>query len=114
MIRSKFPRRTREKVGEMKKKEVIDKLQVVEDADPTAYAIYNSDSTVRQTSSSPRSPSLLLKVIENQLSVAGSRMLWRTMFMAMLICFVHSWGSYISGYTLSIHFPNYTRRMKRG
>ncbi|CAJ0608707.1 unnamed protein product [Cylicocyclus nassatus] len=54
MIRSKFPRRTREKVGEMKKKEdqmwtvddlltafdtVIDRLQVVEDADPTPYAI---------------------------------------------------------------------------
>ncbi|CAJ0604830.1 unnamed protein product [Cylicocyclus nassatus] len=69
MIRSKFPRRTREKVGEMKKKEdqmwtvddllkafdtVIDRLQIVEDADPTPYVIYNSDSTVRQTSSPPR------------------------------------------------------------
>ncbi|CAJ0604885.1 unnamed protein product [Cylicocyclus nassatus] len=69
MIRSKFPRRTREKVGEMKNKEdqmwtvddllkafdtVIDRLQIVEDADPTPYAIYNSDSTVRQTSSPPR------------------------------------------------------------
>ncbi|CAJ0594892.1 unnamed protein product [Cylicocyclus nassatus] len=66
-IRSKFPRRTREKVGEMKNKEdqmwtvdelltafdtVMDRLQLVEDADPTPYAIY-ADSTVRQASSSP-------------------------------------------------------------
>ncbi|CAJ0588384.1 unnamed protein product [Cylicocyclus nassatus] len=32
---------------------VIDRLQLVEDADPTPYAIYNADSTVRQASSSP-------------------------------------------------------------
>ncbi|CAJ0597163.1 unnamed protein product [Cylicocyclus nassatus] len=67
-IRSKFPWRTREKVGELKGKSdtmwtvdellsalstVIDRLQVVEDSDPAGHRAYNSDSTVRQHSPSP-------------------------------------------------------------
>ncbi|CAJ0593445.1 unnamed protein product [Cylicocyclus nassatus] len=67
-IRSKFPWRTREKVGELKGKSdsmwtvdellsalstVIGRLQVVEDSDPAGHRAYNSDSTVRQHSPSP-------------------------------------------------------------
>ncbi|CAJ0597713.1 unnamed protein product [Cylicocyclus nassatus] len=67
-IRSKFPWRTREKVGELKGKSdtmwtvdellsalstVIDRLQVVEDSDPAGHRAYNSYSTVRQHSPSP-------------------------------------------------------------
>ncbi|VDK58644.1 unnamed protein product, partial [Cylicostephanus goldi] len=57
LIRSKFPRRTREKVGELKKKgdpmwtvdelltaldTVVDRLEVIEDADPADYSISKS------------------------------------------------------------------------
>ncbi|EYB84716.1 hypothetical protein Y032_0311g2141 [Ancylostoma ceylanicum] len=68
LIRSKFPKRTREKVGELKSKgdsmwtvdellnaldKVIDQLEVIEDADPTPDSSCNITSSVRQGSRSP-------------------------------------------------------------
>ncbi|EYC17956.1 hypothetical protein Y032_0029g1978 [Ancylostoma ceylanicum] len=68
LIRSKFPSRTREKVGELKSKgdslwtvdellkaldKVIEQLEVIEDADPTTDSSYNIVSSVRQGSRSP-------------------------------------------------------------
>ncbi|RCN48385.1 peptidase family A16 [Ancylostoma caninum] len=68
LIRSKFPKRTREKVGELKSKgdsmwtvdellkaldKVIDQLEVIEDADPTPDSSCNVTSSVRQGSRSP-------------------------------------------------------------
>ncbi|CAJ0600517.1 unnamed protein product [Cylicocyclus nassatus] len=68
-IRSKFPRHTCEKVGELKKKgdpmwtvdellvaldEVIDQQETIEDTVPEYYSTCNSDSAVRQGSLSPR------------------------------------------------------------
>ncbi|KHJ84274.1 peptidase family A16 [Oesophagostomum dentatum] len=62
IIRSKFPKRTREKVGELKSKgdstwtvdellkaldTVVDQLEVIEDADPTSHVFCNTDSSVR-------------------------------------------------------------------
>ncbi|CAJ0602100.1 unnamed protein product [Cylicocyclus nassatus] len=69
IIRAKFPRRTREKIGEFKKRgdsmwsvdelletldSIIDRLENIEDADPSDYHSYNSQSVVRQHSPSPR------------------------------------------------------------
>ncbi|KIH54248.1 hypothetical protein ANCDUO_15607 [Ancylostoma duodenale] len=68
LIRAKFPPRTREKVGELKKKgdslwtvdellnaldTVIDQLEVIEDANPTTDSLYNITSSVRLGSRSP-------------------------------------------------------------
>ncbi|CAJ0604320.1 unnamed protein product [Cylicocyclus nassatus] len=70
-IRSKFPRHTCEKVDELKKKgdsmwtvdellaaldDVIDQQEKIEDTVPEYYPTYNSDSTVRHNSPSPRRP----------------------------------------------------------
>ncbi|CAJ0601072.1 unnamed protein product [Cylicocyclus nassatus] len=69
IIRAKFPRRTREKIGEYKTKgdsmwtvdellstldTIIDRLETVEDADPSDYHSYNSQAVSRQSSPSPR------------------------------------------------------------
>ncbi|CAJ0601116.1 unnamed protein product [Cylicocyclus nassatus] len=69
IIRAKFPRRTRERIGEFKNKgdpmwtvdellntldTIIDRLENIEDADPSDYHSYNSQSVVRQYSLSPR------------------------------------------------------------
>ncbi|CAJ0606483.1 unnamed protein product [Cylicocyclus nassatus] len=69
IIRAKFPRRTRERIGEFKNKgdpmwtvdelldtldTIIDRLENIEDADPSDYHSYNSQSVVRQHSLSPR------------------------------------------------------------
>ncbi|CAJ0605947.1 unnamed protein product [Cylicocyclus nassatus] len=68
IIRAKFPRRTREKIGEYKTKgdsmwtvdellstldTIIDRLETVEDADPSDYHSYNSQAASRQSSPSP-------------------------------------------------------------
>ncbi|CAJ0603627.1 unnamed protein product [Cylicocyclus nassatus] len=69
IIRAKFPRRTREKIGEYKTKgdamwtvdellstldTIIDRLETIEDADPSEHFAYNSQASVRHDSSLPR------------------------------------------------------------
>ncbi|CAJ0590619.1 unnamed protein product [Cylicocyclus nassatus] len=69
IIRAKFPRRTREKIGEYKTKgdamwtvdellstldTIIDRLETIEDADSSEHLAYNSQASVRHDSSLPR------------------------------------------------------------